>query len=346
MKAIKFNLLAVAILAVSFAACNNNDEVQSAPDTTQPAELKIQASMKDMSVSTRAAHNLQSTSLTYTNLGIYVWKSGQTAAAGGYTGYSNIAVTEGADIDGSTEKSLTHSSLYFPTDHSDVDVYLYSPRVESPTLAEGTMKMTFTVQDDQSTDDNYVQSDFIYGKATATHDNPTAHVTMYHALSKVLLKVVPSAGLTSTGLTEIKLTGVQKQATINMPKAASAAAPWLTWSLAGAEDASTKNVNTSATASTGDVIVSNSTNDTSIETNAVNNGVAAIIPPQESTDMKVSVTIGEITKTASLNALTTFDAGKAYTIKLKVSGAGLTVQLVEIKDWISAGEPTESNLVF
>lgn len=339
MKKNYFCLLALATALLQLSSCSSSDDPKTPDPNTGPAELKISANMQ-MSVehaTTRSVTNVAGTTMTYTNLGIFVWKTTTTAASDGY-GYQNVVVSSSSTI--STKEQLTPATpLYFPADNSDVDVYLYAPRSASPSQTD--MKMAFAVQADQASDDNYKASDFIYGKATATYADKVADVTLYHALSKVRFVLIPATGLSVTGLSEIKLTGVQKAATINMPVAPGGSAPWLTWSLDSDGDAATKNVNTSTSAATGDVIVANST-DVDIETHATTDGVAAVIPPQAGTGINVQVTIGLKYAVASLSAIT-FDAGKAYTINLNIQGSGLTVNVVEIKDW-TAVDASDLNL--
>lgn len=344
MKKNYFCLLALATALLQLSSCSSSDDPKTPAPKTGPAELKISAGMQ-MSIehaTTRSVTNVAGNIMTYTNLGIFVWKTTTTAASGGY-GYENVVVSSSSTVS-AKEQLSPETPLYFPADNSNVDVYLYAPRTASPTQTD--MKMAFAVQDNQASDDNYKASDFIYGKATATYADKVADVTLYHALSKVRFVLIPATGLSVTGLSEIKLTGVQKAATINMPVAPGGSAPWLTWSLDSDGDAANKNVNTSTTAATtGDVIIANLTTDGDIETHATTttDGVAAVIPPQAGTNIHVQVTIGSKYAVASLSAIT-FEAGKAYTVNLNIQGSGLTVNVVEIKDWTDETTPANLNL--
>ena len=337
-------IAALATAMAGFTSCSNDDVDQA----TGPAELKISASLEPSVSLTRAAYNLQGNTLygtstapgtpDYTRIGIFVWYTTKTTSDTKYAGYYNVQATGGSTITSSTDIKLSTSTpLYFPVDNSNVDVYLYAPYTGSTSSSPVNTSMQyvdFTVAADQSDDADYIASDFLYGKATAVYastpaaaTDKIASVTMYHAMSKIILKVVPADGVSVTGLSELKLTGVNRKTTINM-----SVDPSTSMTL------STGQVGT-ATAVTGATDVTIATSYVPGTTNT--NGVAAIIPPQALTSLGISAKIDGKTATKSLNGLqngttpiTAFEPGKVYTITLNVKGSVLEVRYVEIQDWV------------
>ncbi len=353
-----FLFAVMAATAISMSSCSSEEM----PDTNQqvsPAELRITAIMAPtLEVSTRATHNLQGTSIynnDFTKIGMYVWKTGETEAttsAPVYSGYQNVQMSAGTPDASATYYTITKSgtSFYFPVDNSAVDVYLYAPW-NNTAAGANMVSPSFTVQDDQSTDDNYVASDFIYGKATASYTGTnakTAEVTMYHALSKIIFKVVPASGVTFSSFTELKLTGVNRTTQVRMANAPSSSMT--------VGNNTTDHVAIATAASSTDVIVTNYSN--FVAPDAANDGVAAIIPPQSLTSLGVSCTIDGKTATANLSGLqydnsgtpttiSDFQPGKVYTITLNVKTGALDVRLIAIHDWDSGnGDGSSLDLTF
>ena len=341
-----FLLAAMATALIGLPSCSSDETAEATNNT--PAELKITASvMASMGSVTRAGHDIQSTSLIdYDNIGIYVWYSNLTAAKTTpptYNGYANDKVdSHTADATATNfpyTLTPTTTPMYFPVDNHSLDVYLYTPYNNSFVADADMVTPAFTVSDDQSGQDNYVASDFLYGKATANYtgtNEKTANVTMYHALSKIIFKVVPASGVTFSSLTELKLTGVKRTTKIRMANPPSASMTVGSATTNNVEDAYT------GTGDGTDVIVTNTANFNA--SSAETNGVAAIIPPQALTALGVSCEIDGKTSSASLSGLTydvsgtptaigTFLPGKVYTITLNIKTGALDVKLVAIHDW-------------
>ena len=341
MKRKSFLLLAgTATMALFLSSCNNDETSEKIGNS---AELKIVATMApSLDVSTRAAYNLQGTSLEDpTNVGIYVWYKNMTAVKSTspvYNGYANVTVSGHT---GTGPYTLTPSqTLGFPIDNGDVDVYLYAPYKDSPT--QTNMCMEHTVSLDQSLTAGYVDSDFLYGKATAKYSgsvspeiDKTARVTMYHAMSKLIFKVVNS-GVDPANMSDITLQNFYTTTTINMPVAISTSLTFGS-SSSNVNAASAKNsIKAWGTTGTGTGAVSIS--------DTMTNGVAVIVPPQTTdTDEKVSVSTNNgsstFTAVANFNGKT-LNPGKVYTYKLKLIGTGVTISLVSITDWDDTDSPT------
>lgn len=327
---------ALATAAFSLSSCSNDDSAES---VNSPAELKITAEMYPaIEVNTRAAYDIQSTTpADFTNIGIYVWYTRNTAAkasAPTYAGYANDKVASYSGTGPYTLTPTTNPTMYFPVDNADVDVYLYAPYKATPT--QTNMNMQHTVAADQSLEAGYLASDFIYGKATADYDalsNPKeARVTMYHAMSKILFKVV-SNGVSPTNMTNISLKNVYTTTTIRMPQTIAGSAPYLSCG-----SAATDNVDVASVL--GDVKVWGTSGTVTIS-DAQTYGVAAVIPPQTTSsasgsEAKVSITVDGKTATANFSNIT-LAPGYVYTYNLKLTGQTLTITLVSIQDWISGG---------
>lgn len=362
----KRNVLWIAALATTMmTSCiydNENDPtVVQQQGQYSNDEVKIMASMGG-TASTRATYNLQSDNLDdWTKAGIFVYrttKTGPDNTAPSYVGYSNVKITSPATAatapSSSSPLELTPSKpLYFPSNNTNVDVYVYAPYASaydynSSTNPNPVTAMAFTVKEDQSTDANYIASDFVYGKGMADYnDDKTAKVTMYHALTKLTFKIEDVGGIAGN-IEEIDLLDVYKKATIDMSKDPNGTAPWLTGT----------HVSTSTNAGDkGDVKVADATTTTDLYTKLVKpatgiwEGVSAIIPAQsgmsDSAGPKVKVKIGSNEKenylgSASLNA---FQPGYEYVYTLKIKSEEVIVTVVSIKPWVP-GDAQERDLKF
>ena len=361
MKKNRFYLLAAMATAVfSLSSCIYDDEVATATPNGELSqeEIKITASMAGTEVNTRGGNALQATTVAdYTKLGIFAFKSGQTNSLAsstgvvGYAGYKNLQVTGHTSVTGG-EKLTTSSTMYFPLDNADVDVWVYGP-YDAANNSASISSIPITVQSNQTLDADYLKSDFIYGKATAMYStDKTASVDLYHALTKVTFNIDELETGNAAQISEIKLVDVFPSATIDMTATINTTPtsgdPYLN---NGATNVTT------TTGSRGDVVVCDKTNDANIYTDA-KTGVSAIIPPLTATELnnatnpsKVSVTIDGVTKTANIyqatgtGALTELKPGLAYTFTLKIKSDEIIVVVVSIVDWVT-GSSVNRDLTF
>lgn len=334
MKRKSFYLFAAIATTFCLSSCSNDE---SSEKMESPAELKIVATMApSLEVSTRASYNLQGTALNDpTNVGVYVWyetyKDKKTSSPV-YNGFENVKI---ASYTGLGPYTLAPSKvLAFPTDNHDVDVYLYAPYKASPT--QTNMCMEHTVALDQSLTAGYEDSDFLYGKATASYSTTkTASVNMYHAMSKIIFKVVNS-GVDPSLMTDITLKNVLTTTTINMPVA-------ITSPLTCGSGSTTYNVDVASNKNNIKVWGTSGTGAVSAS-DAVTNGVAVIVPPQTTgADAELSVSVNDGSTTLSATAAfssITLGPGKVYTYNLNLKGTGVIVSLVSITDWDDSDSPT------
>lgn len=345
MKSKRFWLLAsMAAVVFGLPSCSSDSDTTESNNSVSPAELKITASMMpSIEVTTRAAYDLQGTTPeVFTDIGIYVWYTGCTAAkasAPAYAGYANDRVASYTDESGTgngpfTLTPTTNTTMYFPVNNADVDVYLYAPYKSTPT--QTNMCMEHTVAADQSLTAGYLDSDFIYGKATADYDALTdpkiAKVTMHHAMSKIIF-IVDENGVFPTNMTDISIKNVYTKTTINMPVAVGA-------NLTCGSGSTTYNVDEASVLGNIKVWDNNAGIGAVSVADTQTNGVAAVLPPQTTdASAKVSVTVDGKTATANFNGITV-NPGYVYTYTLTLTGQTLVIKLISITDWVNGGSGT------
>lgn len=261
---------------------------------------------------TRAADGLQNTGFlpTYQFLRLFADQNDDN-----YTQYettykptaaTTIAVQSGAAVP------------YFKAGETTVNVYGWYPALDS--------SKSFTVQDDQSTQDNYVKSDLLLAdKVQSTRDLSTGVVTpatlpFRHAMSKIVLNVTAGDGVT---VNNVRLAGVKKTVAIN--------------------DA-TKTALTlgSASGEAGEVTV----HSTSFTSSSGKQTMAAVIPPQSVSGdfIKVNVTVGGSSRdvTFALGEAKTLATNQTYTLTLTVNKQNIGATLT-INNW--AASSSAANII-
>ena len=108
-------------------------------------------------------------------------------------------------------------SIYWKDKSTAADFYAYYPYSESA----NTAAHPFSVKADQSTEENFWASDFLWGKATNVSPSPNpVSITTNHSLSRMLVEVKPGNGFTedawATATKSIKICGVKTAATIDL----------------------------------------------------------------------------------------------------------------------------------
>ena len=109
------------------------------------------------------------------------------------------------------------SPIYWQDDETKADFYCYYPYAEVNDVAAHP----FAVKEDQSADDAYKASEFLYGKTSGV--SPTASavsITTYHVMSCAVIEVHPGAGFTQESLeasqVSVKINNARTQATVNL----------------------------------------------------------------------------------------------------------------------------------
>lgn len=183
---LKFLLPAIALIACE-------DEVISERKISN-TEIFVATVMAGQEKTRTTNTDLQTLALNHgTVAGIYTYLSGYTEITDGY-GYENKNYSYANGV-------WKHSSINFPVDEDkSLDIYVYAPRIDS----EHTLNnIPVTVALDQSTETNYLASDFVFGSEKnvtnpRTNSSKEVNVTLYHAMSKIVLNIQDKDGVTST----------------------------------------------------------------------------------------------------------------------------------------------------
>ena len=204
----KILLLMVATAAITVSSCKKPGP-DPVPPTPEPDKIPIRLST-DISV--------KASDSGYENgdmIGIYTVNHtdgtpGSLADSGNHL--DNTRFT----FDGTEWKA--DSEVYWADQTTPADFYCYYPYTES--VADVTA-LTFSVQEDQSTLDNYKASELLYGKTEGAQPSADpVKITTRHALSNVIIYVVPGKGYTEETLAAeeiaVTVTGVKTTAKLNL----------------------------------------------------------------------------------------------------------------------------------
>lgn len=287
----KYFILAAAALAM--VACSNEENENAVQNTDNV--IRLTASVGN-AAQTRAGYDVQSTAFVAgRSINVECTPVGGSLASKVYT--------TAAALEGVNALTITENPFYWPANGANVTLKAYHPSTVASTTT------SFSVLEDQSTDANYMDSDLMYStEVTGTNTKPytTQGFTFTHALTKIVVKLAPGAGMTATDLAAATITlHAKKTATI----------------AAGVVSAASGDVAT-ITMGTG----SDNTN-----------GIAAIIVPQtigSSTAQDfITVTSGNNSVTYQLAAEKVFAAGTVYTYTLTVSMTEINLQSTTITNW-------------
>ena len=359
----KYLLIPAALLLL--AACSNDTELNGNASTgnSTPVPIRLGTSMN---VTTRSnSQTLQATELAdQATVGVFIYHNGTTTSASTNYGYKNIAYkAENPDpvVTGTEAGDLTlvtsTDQPYFPEDKAKtIDIYAFSPRTDVYTATTDELtalnaKDCFSTQSDQTSDANYLASDFVWGKATAvnfaTASSTTSRIpiTLDHMLTKINVNIAPGTGMEGpTADILSKLDGVK--VTLNKVKL-DGRVDFTTGAVTTRPDDGTTYTNTPT-----DVVLTSATDKTKKTTFTVNTTTydactsSAIIIPQtlaKGTDSEPFLTISIPNGTATpslynvkLPADVTLAAKKVYTFNIIVNAQNLSITTT-INDWDATG---------
>src|SRR5574344_1743133 len=181
----KKHIFLAAIAAMTLVSCSSSDDSKTNENAEQ---IAINLTSNVLGQKTRTTNtNLQGSQIAASNsVGIYSCDRGNTAhTAVGY-GYENYLYTP--DGNGALTLGNNQQAPYYPTAKA-VDIYGYAPRFN--TVSGFTDLQTFEVKEDQSTEANYIASDFLYGFVkNAAISTQAQNITFTHILSKVNIIIV------------------------------------------------------------------------------------------------------------------------------------------------------------
>jgi len=279
----------LAAVAVAFAACSNNEsdnQVQN-PDNV----IRLNASVGDI---TRAANtNIQGTAFdedALINIEVTPSATNTTISkvykAGAAVGNVNSLTPNGSE-----------TPFTWPATGTVAIKAFYPSTVKSADTS-------FSVQENQSTDDNYKASDLMYATPIAAQAKQAGAVclTFKHALTKIIVNLTAGTGVVASDITGCTVK-------VNAKKSANiSSGQW--------------------TSATDDAAV-----DITMGIGANN---AAIIVPQSYTANANFITVttaGNHSVTFKLADGKTFDAGKCYTYNLTVNMSEITLESTTISNW-------------
>lgn len=192
----KHYILPLALAAL--ASCSSDNDMQQ-PTPDGLLQLRLTSSLEGMT--TRAANNLQTTSLASgNNVGVMVHE----ATPEGMQIASNTCYTVGTN--GELTLSATSAPIFLQSDN-DVNIHSYAPfRAD---MLDGYLNTS--TKTDQSTSDNYIASDFLFGSPKAgnpVHPLPDTPVELSyrHIGSRIVVKLVPGTGIDASYLQGAQLT--------------------------------------------------------------------------------------------------------------------------------------------
>lgn len=310
----KYFILAAA--AIAMAACSNDEGASVANDGTIRITTdlgKAGTRTIDQTVQATQIANGGKVWVSLTTTGTPDQGNDASATAGDGKWHTTNKVASAvytADGNGNLSTAApTKWPLATPSTET-VSIEAWAPFTAAPTIGTGQ----FTVQADQSTEANYVASDYLYGSRAAFGNSVIASpvlVTFDHKLAKINVNVSNSDGSSVTGAKV-----VFGPSTLDL-------------------DAQLK-ANGAVDAATGGSATGAITMATALDANAT---ASCIIIPQSlnANDDLFTITLGSDTYTCKTTTARTFDPTKVYTFNLSLSDGTTIVLSEQINDWTPAG---------
>lgn len=215
---------------------------------------------------------------------------------------------------------------YMNSNIQKADIHAYYPSSHSQNTS------SFSVQADQTSEDNYKKSDLMYAKTTVTKSaaaTVTGSLTFSHRMAKIIVTATADTGKGVSAVTKVRIIGGYRTATISTPLSC-------TMKTDGgfSDQLSTSSAITLYDNATGEASVS----------------CAGLIPPQTiaagTAFLEVTVkTAGDLTGTATYSIPAggkTLATGNAYTCTLSVNLAAIGVTTA-ITNWGDGGSTNAAN---
>ena len=203
--------MTMAVAMLVFAGCSNDENEMD----NWNGEIRLSSGL-DVQKVTRAATDIQGEKFV-SGEAIDVFISENTTAGqetATVTTYTQPLVYETGE--NGALNPPAGSQPYFPASGNGVNIFAYYPKGKVTSVDAGTT-IEFTVETDQSGDDNYKQSDLMYGKPTKNPvgrtSSPTA-LTFTHLLSKVTVTLTSGDGSPSLDGAVVKFKNVKPATTL------------------------------------------------------------------------------------------------------------------------------------
>lgn len=294
----RYAYILTALVAAALTACSS-DETTDATDGRLPILLQGAFGLEE----TRAATDVQG-DVFYPNSAISVYIEENVQAGQTKTAYPNPMAF---NVQGTAANLVPADGNYpfYPVSGNTVTVRAVYP-------ASHTETSSFTVKADQTTLNNYLASDLIYGTVTTSASSTPVSMPFRHMMSKVVVNLLPADENVDLVNSVILFQGTK---------------PTLTFT------ASTGKVG-SVTGNTTDIVASNNGSDP----------FAIIVPPQTlrigAQVMQITLRSGDVLK-VNMGEQLAMEAGKVYTFTVNVTvdrtPATIAInesQLTEVTDWV------------
>lgn len=296
----------IAAAAILLSACDDTTGEVFSVRSLETINLTANVNSCDETTRACSTDNLQSTQfVTGKEIFVEAYETGRTTA---YT--SGIYTTGNAGV-------LT-GSLYYPANNSNVDLCAYYP--SSITSAS----TAFSVSNDQRTEAAYQASDLMYAtKLTNKSGNATHNLTFNHALTKIVVDIVPGDGMTNEDITTYpSVSAVIINGTV---------------------------LNAQLAISDGVIAASKTATDSAADINITGSSLSniGIIVPQTvpAGEFITIVYNGEI-YTYNLSEAKTFQAGCVYTYTMILNACGIILGEPTITDWTLGNfDPSLSTII-
>lgn len=284
----KANILATAALATLLAACSNDSDVFNTPDY---ADTPIGLNVNVGPMATRAGY--EQGALTEGSFGLYLTTEGTNSDERYNCTNREVKYDNGWTIQG--------GQLLWKNNDAIVTYYAYLPYTR--TVSDAT-NYAFTVQTDQSTEDNVKASDLLCTGQQPATPGTALDITFKHALSKLNVTLKKGSEL-DEGVTfkSVKLSNCATATTVNLTD--------------GTTDTATKSQTITLYAAT------------------ENEQYECILVPQTfNQTLKVEITDnnGKV-YTFTSNKDLTFASGEQYTLNLTVGRDKVTTGTISAESW-------------
>lgn len=226
--------------------------------------------------------------------------------------YDNAAIT----ADGNGGFSYTER-MYYPVDDSKVNFYAVHPYNKDASL-EQNETITFSITPDQTTADNYLQSDLLHAsKSNVSRSKEKIGLVFTHRLAKVSFTIKPGNGMDLSDLNAVNILGIKPSTVIDI------ATGNIQEANGNVTDVSAYGVK-GASESTGQVA-----------------GIQAIVVPQTiGTDTRLfKITVGATDYYYTTPAAITYASGYNYNYELTIHSTGIDVSS-SITPWIDSAPIT------
>lgn len=222
--------------------------------------------------------------------------------------------------DGNGNFSCISGTMYYPIAPGTVDFYAVHPYTATAT---GLATINFSINGDQTSEENLLNSDLLYVKKTGVaKTNKKQSLAFEHKLSKVAFRLIEGPGIDLEGLSNVEILGILPKTTLDMTDGSITAA-------------SGTKINVKAYGVAG-------------SSNGEVSGIGAIVVPQTiaaGTKLFKIVINGE-DFFYTLSEDISFESGTKHSYALTISNTGIEVSS-SITDWISGDEISgEGILIF